>query len=321
MENYVLYSPYTDIYRNLALEQMLARDLTPEIRILLLWISSPAVVFGRFQNPWAECPTAYLEAQGIALARRSSGGGAVYHDPGNLNYTVIAPRGAFNSEGNLTAVAHALNLAGLAVHTGPRRDLWVQGYKVSGSAFQLHRNFSIHHGTLLISADLNRLRQVLESRLLINGSRAVSSVPSPVTNIGPLTGRSNPETWIEPIRTAFENHWGATLTFWQHPLPDTTEYQMELTSWEWVYGQTPGFLLRPASQCPFTLWVEEGRVTALADAAGKVTEPTAEAIPLTTAGLCRLIKIYPTLTPYVSELHRELAASGTKEANHALRSF
>lgn len=318
MENHVLFSPYKDIHSNLALEQLLAQALGPDRRLLLLWVSAPAVVFGRFQNPWAECPVGYLETQGVALARRASGGGTVYHDPGNLSYSVITPRRAFDSGGNLAAVAQAVGRAGLEAQAGPRRDLWVQGRKVSGSAFQLHRDYGIHHGTLLISADLDRLRQALGSPLRITGSRAVASVPSPVANVGPLTGLNSPEAWVRPLADAFGNRWGSRLTPWPHPLPPLKEALERFTGWDWVYGQTPCFGIRPGPRSPVTLLVEQGRITALADSRGENPAPTAQPVPLTTAGLDRLMQIHPTLKPFITELHRALEAPGTKEAAHAL---
>ncbi len=318
MENHVLFSPYRDIFSNLALEQLLARALGPGRRLLLLWVDEPAVVLGRFQNPWAECPAGFLETQGVALARRASGGGTVYHDTGNLSYSVITPRRAFDSDGNLAAVAQAVGRAGLEALAGPRRDLWARGRKISGSAFQLHRDYGIHHGTLLISADLDRLRQALGSSLRITGSRAVASVPSPVANIGPLTGLPTPEDWLQPLTEAFQGCWKAPLTPWPLPLPPLSEAVERFSGWDWVYGQTPGFGIRPGPRSPFTLWVEQGRITALADPQGQNPAPTAQPVPLTTAGLARLMQIHPTLKPFITELHRELEAPGTKEVAHAL---
>lgn len=265
MLNRTMESPYTNIYMNLALEQSLARGLRKGERILLFWTDSPSVVFGRFQNPWSECRTELLAEAGILAARRYSGGGTVFHDPGNLNYAVITDRESVDIQGNLEILKTVIARQGAEVHIGPRRDLLMGPYKISGSAFQLHRDFGIHHGTLLIAADLDRMRGVLGTALDISDNRAVASVRSPVTNIGEITGITTVPEWSERIRAGFSDAWGG-FSEKPLPLPDTPELVVHsegLSQWDWIYGQTPAFVLTLPGEKPLRVRIEGGRIASV----------------------------------------------------------
>lgn len=319
MGYHFLHSPYRTIYENLALEQQLARSIRPDEKLLLLWVDAPAVVYGRFQNPWSEFSPKLLAQQGIQAARRASGGGTVYHDPGNLNYSVITPRNAFDAAANLAALVSALKGAGLSADIGPRKDLWVAGQKVSGSAFQLHKDFAVHHGTLLIDADLGRLHDLLRSPFRITESRAVASVPSPVTNIGPLTGIREAPPWFDRLTEAFGNQWQCSLTPYPESLPPavTAAERQRLSSWDWLYGQTPDFMLHPTEDSPIALRVEGGRITAVDTPDSQRSRALTDPPPLTFAGLNRLMAHHPQYTPFITELMRELESPAEKEVPHA----
>lgn len=238
--NATLFSPYTDIYLNLALEQHLARTLPPGHRLLFFWVNAPAVVFGRFQNPWAECRVDLLATAGAVAARRYSGGGTVYHDTGTLNYSIIASRGELDIPGNLKVLAASLRRNGLDARIGARRDLFIGPDKISGSAFQLSGDFAIHHGTLLIQTDLSRLRALLERSPERLDPRSVPSVPSPVVNIGDADGCRDPRFWAGQLRQDFERFWGGfveDLPSLPTPSQLTAEYQ-KLSDPQWIFGQT-----------------------------------------------------------------------------------
>lgn len=134
IERSVFISQSNDIFTNLALEDWLYRnfDFTNH-RVLLLWRNNPCVVIGRHQNPWKEAQISNLSERGVALARRNSGGGTVYHDDGNLNLSFFTPRGVYNRKANLTVISSALQREfGIESIISPRDDLVLQGdFKVS----------------------------------------------------------------------------------------------------------------------------------------------------------------------------------------------
>ncbi len=243
MQNQTLFSPYTGIHMNLALEQLLAKTILPGQRYLLLWMDEPSVVFGRFQNPWAECRIDLLESTGVVPARRLSGGGTVYHDLGNLNYSVVTQKGQMDIQGNLKTIAGALNGKGLDVHIGYRRDLFMGAYKISGSAFQVRREFEVHHGTLLVHTDLDRIQSLLSRQPDMPDARFVPSVPSPVINIGDLSGLHDPLSWAKLIQDEFGSAWGG-FSDSPLPLPDGTLLAEEcriLADRNWIFGRTSDF--------------------------------------------------------------------------------
>lgn len=241
MINSTLVSPFTDIYQNLALEQHLARGLPPDHRVLLFFVNEPAVVFGRFQNPWVECALELLAPWGVSAARRYSGGGTVYHDRGNLNYSVIGPRGAMDILNTLSILAEVMNDNGLKARIGPRRDLFIDSHKISGSAFQLSEGFGIHHGTLLVNTDLDRLNRLLVRKPELIDRRSVPSTPSSVVNIGPISGLMDPMQWAHRIAEGFEAAWMGFSTL-PISLPEPSVLADEthrLKDPQWILGPSP----------------------------------------------------------------------------------
>eukprot|EP00667_Euglena_gracilis_P025508 EG_transcript_29972 len=182
----IFRSPVTDIFTNLALEEWLFRTLPlaeGRTQAMLLWRNQPCIVFGHNQVPWLECNVREAEARGVALARRVSGGGTVYHDLHNLCVTFFSPNttakdvppspaaaaGAgppFSKERNLAIVRAALGTFGIAAQASGRTDLLVDvegaPKKVSGSAFRISGKRAYHHCTLLLGADLPALRRLLQ---------------------------------------------------------------------------------------------------------------------------------------------------------------
>ena len=137
--------------------------LEPGKPLLLLWRNRDAVVFGRNQNPWTECDVAAARAEGVDLVRRLSGGGCVYHDMGNLNYSLFEPGSLAGREAGASLVVGALRLLGVEsrVRDGNRAAVYIGDRKVSGSAFRITSAASYSHGTILVAADLGKLHRVL----------------------------------------------------------------------------------------------------------------------------------------------------------------
>ncbi len=179
----VIKTDCTDPYANLAAEEFLTMNAEDGVMLIFLWQNKPTVVIGRNQNPWRECDVEAIKRDGICLARRMSGGGAVYHDLGNLNFTFIAKDGVFDVAKQTDVILRACRLLGVnAVKTG-RNDLTVDGCKFSGHAYYSSRGYNYHHGTIMmdvISDDIPKYLTVPDSKLK---SKGVSSVRSRVTNL------------------------------------------------------------------------------------------------------------------------------------------
>lgn len=252
----ILQSLSTDIYLNLAAEDWLHEKLFVDRQqppALFLWRNSPTVVVGRHQNPWQECNLQLMRDNGIRLARRKSGGGAVYHDLGNINLTFFTSKQNYNRTANLTLVTLALKAIRphLDVTVSERHDLLLNGFwKISGTAAKLGRTTSYHHCTLLCNADRRLLAAVLKSPF--GGdiqSNATASVPASVKNLCEVDQTLKPELLMSAIAAEFARQHSL------HPriqlidpadeaaLPGVASKAAELSSWEWVYGRTPAFTI------------------------------------------------------------------------------
>jgi lipoate-protein ligase A len=181
----LITDPISDPFFNLAAEEFLLKEVRRPL--LRLWRSSRSVVIGRHQIPDAEVNKAIAETNGVPILRRLSGGGAVYHDMGNVNFTLVTDRipfGGINFDLLMTPIVAALNLIGVpAEHVG-RGDLRLEGKKISGDAIYLWKGCTLHHGTLLFNADLDLLDALLD--VPDDGQqrpKSIRSVRSPVINI------------------------------------------------------------------------------------------------------------------------------------------
>jgi len=154
---------------------------------LFLYVNNPCVVVGCNQSMLAEADVRFCASHGIGLFRRLSGGGAVYHDRGNLNYCFIRNRCPGQSPlgaAFLGPVVNVLRSMEIPVEVGNRNDLWLPGgFKISGTASHIGKNRELHHGTLLYDTDLERLQQALTPYSPGRIKASVASVPSPVKNI------------------------------------------------------------------------------------------------------------------------------------------
>ena len=179
----VIRTDNTDPYINLATEEYLTMTAEEGVMTLFLWQNAHTVVIGRNQNPWRECSVEAIKRDGIYLARRMSGGGAVYHDMGNLNFTFIARDGLFDVQRQTEVILRSCRLLGIGAEKTGRNDLTVDGRKFSGHAYFSSRGYNYHHGTIMIdvkSDDLSKYLNVPESKLR---SKGVKSVRSRVTNL------------------------------------------------------------------------------------------------------------------------------------------
>ena len=185
---------------NLAVEDCIFRSMPTDQRVLFLWRNADTVVIGRAQNPWKECNTRRMEQDGVLLARRQSGGGAVFHDLGNTNFTFMAGKSEYNKEVSTEIVLNALKDIGIDGYANGRNDLVVgEGEdmrKFSGSAYRETPDRGFHHGTLLLNADLSRLANYLNPDPKKLQAKGINSVRSRVTNLSELDAEVNHEAGL-----------------------------------------------------------------------------------------------------------------------------
>jgi lipoate-protein ligase A len=181
--NYLYVSPSQSGWDNLALDEYFLDHLGEDDFLMYFYVNANAVIIGRNQNPWRECHVERIKADGAYLARRMSGGGAVYHDMGNLNFTFAARDGIFDIERQTDVILLACRLMGIRAEKTGRNDLTVSGRKFSGHAYYSSNGYNYHHGTIMIDVDpgdLGKYLRVSEAKLK---SKGVASVRSRVVNL------------------------------------------------------------------------------------------------------------------------------------------
>lgn len=164
---YTIESGSLNPYLNMGLEEYLMYHTGREECILYLWQNERTVVIGRNQNAWKECQTEELEGDGGYLARRLSGGGAVFHDLGNLNFTFLVRKENFNVEKQTEVILRAVNSLGIHAEKSGRNDITVDGCKFSGNAYFRTGDYCYHHGTILLHAD----RELMEKYLHVSDKK------------------------------------------------------------------------------------------------------------------------------------------------------
>lgn len=261
----------TDIFHHLAMEEHLL-DAVDTQEVLYLWRSAPAVVIGRNQNPWREVAEFALAEQGVTFARRLSGGGAVYHDLGNLNYTFVRQRDRYDVDSQSAVLVRALASLGITATVGKRHELLVREAKISGTAFRIRRDAAFHHGTLLVNADLGALQRCLEPAEISITTRGVRSVPSPVVNLCELRSDLSCAMLASAIVAA------ANCELRKPQIPvELPERVARYRSWEWRFAQTPRFCVTLEGGA--TIMVEHGRIAEIqppgAPVSAQIGEPFA----------------------------------------------
>ncbi len=234
-------------YENLAFENLLLDNAKEDEIIFYLWQNSPCIVIGKNQNPYAECNLEEMEKEGVHLVRRKTGGGAVYHDLENLNFTFIMNNKIYNYERQCGIILSALKSLGINGEIGGRNDLLTDGKKFSGSAFTIKKDFSCHHGTLLINADMGRLKNLLNPSKLKLASKGISSVAARVVNLKQI----NPDITVEKIKKALvmaaQNEYNISCkVYYNKPEIDSAELERLgsfYKSKDFIYGSTPPFTI------------------------------------------------------------------------------
>lgn len=222
-----------DPHYNLALEESLLQQADDAV-ILYLWQNQNTVVIGRNQNPWKECRTALLQQEGGHLARRLSGGGAVFHDLGNLNFTFLMPQSMYDLDKQLDVICRAVRSFGIDAERSGRNDVLAQGRKFSGNAFYKNGRQAYHHGTLLIEANMEKLSRYLNPSKAKLAAKGVDSVRSRVGNLRELNESITIEAMKAALVEAFAEIYGSAVENFQ-PAADPALVE-RYRSWEWNYG-------------------------------------------------------------------------------------
>lgn len=241
-------SPVNNPWRNLAWEEYLAENCKDDEAIFYLWQNAHAVVIGRNQNAWGECRIDLMEKEGVTLARRSTGGGAVYHDLGNLNFSFIMPRAHYSMLRQLSVILAALKKLGVNAEFTGRNDLTVDGRKFSGNAYQLTRRVGLHHGTLLVNSDISALPRYLNVNPEKLKNKGVKSVAARVINLREALPLLTVEKLYVPLENAFLAEYGGACVTHEVFLPDDGLYRelyARYSSRKWLLGRSP--------QCETTL--------------------------------------------------------------------
>ncbi|MFP3767730.1 lipoate--protein ligase [Streptococcus sp. TATVAM-FAB35] len=271
---YIVNKSHNPAY-NIALEAYAFRELRDEDELFILWINEPTIVIGKHQNAIEEINKAYTDKHGIHVVRRLSGGGAVYHDLNNLNYTIISNKtqeGAFDFKTFSQPVIETLADLGVTATFTGRNDLEIDGKKFCGNAQAYYKGRMMHHGCLLFDVDMTVLGNALQVSKDKIESKGVKSVRARVTNIlDELPEKMTVEAFSEQLLNKIKEQY-----------PDMTEYVLseadleniqnladnQFATWDWTYGKSPDYTIKrsvryPAGKITSYVKVEKSMITGL----------------------------------------------------------
>ena len=269
-----------DPWFNLATEEYLFKHFDREA--VMLWRSHPSIIVGKHQNTLAEINLEYIRKNNIPVVRRLSGGGTVFHDPGNINFTFIKKAdkdNLVNFQSHTQPVIDFLQSLGVDARFEGKNDLRVNGLKISGNAEHIHKDKILHHGTLLFDANLDHLYEAIKAKEENFDSKAVKSIRSEVANISrflqyPVTR----DEFMIKLKAWFFQHWPNLELY----TPDQADIRSinrikeeKYTKWEWNFGWSPVYVFKNRihlneKEISVELKVRKGRVeTALVFVDGK----------------------------------------------------
>ncbi len=236
---------------NLATEEWIFHNLDPSYQILFIWRNEETVVIGRNQNPWSECNLARMKDDSVHLARRTTGGGAVFHDLGNTNFTFLSPKENYNRDHNTAIILSALKSFGIEGFTSGRNDLLIPfpdgPRKFSGSAYREKRDRAFHHGTLLLHADLTRLGNYLTPNPKKLQAKGKESVRARVANLSELEPSIKHEAISSALIQSFESFYKNSAEQEMlnlsslKTIPELNTQFENLASFAWLFGNTMEF--------------------------------------------------------------------------------
>lgn len=243
LKYYLVQSSSLDPWYNLALEEFLLSHIDQHDLVFYIWQNEKTVVIGKNQNAWKECQWELLDNEGGRLARRLSGGGAVYHDRGNLNFTMLVPRAYYDEKRQLEMILNAIRSCGIEASFSGRNDLCVQGRKFSGTAAYMNSKSALQHGTLLVNSNLDHMARYLRVAPEKIRSKGVDSVQSRVINLSTI----NRDLTIAHLKQALQDSFGhcygdfREIPIAQLPAREIEELCDKYAGWEWRFGASPDF--------------------------------------------------------------------------------
>lgn len=234
----------TDPYRNIACEEELLLHVQPGECILYLWQNDRTVVIGRNQNAFKECRTDLLEQEGGHLARRLTGGGAVYHDLGNLNYSFVCAKEDYDRAEQTGVILQGLRELGINASLSGRNDILVGGRKFSGSAFLEKKDRMLAHATIMCSVDREMMKRYLRVSAVKLKSKGVDSVESRVMNLTDVRPDLTVPMIEDQLEKSFSDVYGRMpeILLPEEVLTDSVKArEKQLGAGEWIYGTEPDF--------------------------------------------------------------------------------
>lgn len=237
-------------YFNLALEEYMLKSFDSEEGIIFLWRNSPTIVVGNNQNTIEEINMSFVNERKIKVVRRLSGGGAVYHDLGNLNFTFLESlRETINLDIKkfTLPVVNALNKLGTPAQITGRNDITINDRKISGNAQRLFQNKLLHHGTLLFDVDLDVMSQALKVGFDKIQSKGIRSVRSRVTNIKPYLNKEMSITEFQEyiLKELFQTSEIKQYLLSDYDIEQTNKLvEKKYSTWEWNFGYSPPYTIK-----------------------------------------------------------------------------
>ncbi len=249
----VIVSKAVDPAYHLAAEEYLMSLCRPEEEILFLWQNDRTVVVGRNQNPWKECDVDALAQSGGRLVRRLSGGGAVYHDMGNLNFTFLSAMSENRVEENSGVIIKALATLGVEARFSGRNDILVGTKKVSGCAFYEEKGILCHHGTLLVNTDIAALEAALKPSVLKLQSKGIDSIRSRVINLRDMDRSITVQALMSVLCRAYigSMQYENLLQDYLETLAPVAVRKAVYESDHWTFGESPQFTSQETCRFPW----------------------------------------------------------------------